>query len=39
MLAGAVNTAERSTYLSFLKPYQESSNIIIDNGKHFPDYP
>jgi diguanylate cyclase (GGDEF)-like protein/PAS domain S-box-containing protein len=35
MLAGAVNTAERSTYLSFLNPYQESSNIIIDNGKHF----
>lgn len=33
MIAGIVITKERTEYLNFLKPYIDSPNVIIDNGK------
>jgi len=33
MLTSIVKTPERSTYLSFSKPYHSSPTIIVDNGK------
>ena len=34
MIAGIVVTKERNEYLNFLKPYLETPNVIIDNGKY-----